>query len=287
MNKTFLFLLLAGNVAFSAYGQYALPTTVTHKSTSRSITTLDYSLNAVLWQQRSGEYRALCYQAFALAKLQLAETLRQNPKPTKSLAIITDIDESILDNSPQQAQDLLNHTTYSEKSWKAWTAQARAKPLPGAVEFFQYAVQNGVQVFYISNRSQDELPATIQNMLTAGFPQADTRHVIMKGETADKEPRRQAVGQTHEIVMLVGDNLNDFDRMFYKQDADQRCRLVADQHEQFGTRFIILPNAIYGDWESALWNGQVLTPAEADNRKHNALQGYTPSLTADEPTSHK
>lgn len=263
------------------------PPVITHKSTSRSITTLDYSLNAVLWQQHSGEYRALCYQAFALAKLQLAETLRNNPTPAKPLAIITDIDESILDNSPQQAQDLLNHTTYTEKSWKAWTAKASAKPLPGAVDFFQYAAQNGVQIFYISNRSQDEQTATIQNMQTAGFPQTDIQHVIMKAESSDKEPRRQAVAETHQIVMLVGDNLNDFDRMFYQQDADRRCQLVADQHERFGTTFIILPNALYGDWESALWNGQKLTPAEADARKHSALQGYSTDLTTYEPASLK
>ncbi|GAB2596034.1 5'-nucleotidase, lipoprotein e(P4) family [Spirosoma areae] len=257
----------------SACSQRAIPT-VTHKSTSRSITTLDYSLNAVLWQQQSGEYRALCYQAFALAKRQLQDTLRQSPATDKPLAIVTDIDESILDNSPQQAQDLLNHTTYTEKSWKAWTAKASAKPLPGAVAFFQFAAQNGVQIFYISNRSQDELDATIRNMQTAGFPQADARHVVIKMESSDKEPRRQTVAQTHRIVMLVGDNLNDFDKLFYQQNADKRCQLVADNQALFGTKFIILPNAIYGDWESALWRGQTITPTEADNLKHKALQGY-------------
>lgn len=251
---------------------------ITHKSTSRSITTLDYSLNAILWQQHSGEYRALCYQAFTLAKMQISEAIRQNSGVGKPLAIVTDIDESILDNSPQQAQDLLDHTTYTEKSWKNWTAKASAKALPGAVSFFQYAAQNGVHIFYVSNRSQDELSATIQNMQTAGFPQADAQHVLMKAESSDKEPRRLAIAQSHQIVMLVGDNLNDFDRMFYKQNADRRSQLVADHQMLFGTKFIILPNAIYGDWESALWAGQSVTPKEADDLKHKALQGYRSRL---------
>jgi 5'-nucleotidase (lipoprotein e(P4) family) len=254
--------------------------TITHKSRSRSITTLDYSLNAILWQQHSGEYRALCYQAFALAKMQLSEAVRQNSEAGKPLAIVTDIDESILDNSPQQAQDLLDHTTYTEKSWKNWTAKGSAKALPGAVPFFQYAAQNGVQIFYISNRSQDELGATIQNMQTAGFPLADAQHVLMKAESSDKEPRRLTIAQTHQIVMLVGDNLNDFDRMFYKQNADRRSQLVADHQTLFGTKFIILPNAIYGDWESALWAGQSVTPKEADDLKHKALQGYRGRLNS-------
>ncbi|MFD2574349.1 5'-nucleotidase, lipoprotein e(P4) family [Spirosoma soli] len=260
---------------------------ITHKSTSRSITTLDYSLNAVLWQQQSGEYRALCYQAFALAKLQLADALRQHPKSAKPLAIVTDIDETILDNSPQQAQDILDHTTYTEKSWKAWTAKASAKTLPGAVAFFQYAAQQGVQIFYISNRSQDELAATIQNMKTAGFPQADDKHVLMKGESSDKEPRRQSVAQTHDIVMLVGDNLNDFDSMFHKQRADKRRDLVDANQSLFGTKFVVLPNAIYGDWESALWAGQTLTPAEADALKHKALEGYKSDLATLESNNPK
>ena len=272
MKKQFLTYLGAAMLLW-ACSQQIMPA-VTHKSTSRSITTLDYSLNAVLWQQHAGEYRALCYQAFTLAALQLREAIQQQPRDGKPLAIVTDIDESILDNSPQQAQDLLDHTTYTEKSWKAWTAKAQAKALPGAVDFFRFSAQQGVQVFYISNRSQDELGATIENMKTAGFPLADAKHVIMKTETSDKEPRRLAVAETHRIVMLVGDNLNDFDRMFYKQNAGQRCQLVADHQALFGTKFIVLPNAIYGDWESALWNGSSITPKEADALKHKALQGF-------------
>ncbi|GAB3936371.1 5'-nucleotidase, lipoprotein e(P4) family [Larkinella terrae] len=249
-------------------------TKVFHQSTSRSITSLDYSLNSVLWQQRSGEYRALCYQAFALAKMQLQEMIRQKPVSSKPLAIITDIDESVLDNSPQQAHDLLNHQLYTPESWKAWTALARAKALPGAVEFFQFANQNGVQIFYISNRNADELEATIQNLKQTGFPQADAQHVIMKGSSSDKEPRRLAVAEKHQVAMLIGDNLNDFDKRFYQQDATQRSALVDAHHQDFGTRFIVLPNAIYGDWESAIWNARPVSPKVADKLKHEALESY-------------
>src|SRR5215831_18929099 len=93
------------------------PPVATHNSSSRSITSLEYSLNAVLWQQHSGEYKALCYQAFSLAKTKLTEKISAHAKDELPLAIITDIDESILDNSPQQAGDILHHTTYTEKKW--------------------------------------------------------------------------------------------------------------------------------------------------------------------------
>src|SRR3954466_4164107 len=107
-----VFALLIINAFQFSEAQNNIPVTVTHTSSSRSITTLDYSLNSVLWQQRSGEYKALCYQAFSLAKLRLNEKIALHKKDEASLAIITDIDETVLDNSPQQAHDLLRHTTY-------------------------------------------------------------------------------------------------------------------------------------------------------------------------------
>ena len=247
---------------------------VTHNSTSRSITTLDYSLNAVLWQQRSGEYKALCYQAFALAKIKLNEKIALHKKDEMPLAIVTDIDESVLDNSPQQASDILHHRTYTEENWKDWTSKAVAGALPGAVAFFQYADKMGVQCFFVSNRRPEERAATIKNLAEAGFPQADTVHVMMKDTTADKEYRRLKIKAHYNIALLIGDNLNDFDKMFYQQPSYTRCNLVRDNSDLFGDVFIILPNAMYGDWESALWNGKKITPEEADKLKHEALYEY-------------
>ncbi|MGC4103994.1 5'-nucleotidase, lipoprotein e(P4) family [Ferruginibacter sp.] len=250
------------------------PATVTHNSSSRSITTLDYSLNAVLWQQRSGEYKALCYQAFALAKIKLMEKIALHKKDGMQLAIVTDIDESILDNSPQQAADILHNRTYTEANWKDWTSKADAAALPGAVAFFQYADKMGIQCFYVSNRRPEERAATIKNLIQEGFPQADTVHVMMKDSTSDKEYRRLAIKEKYNIALLLGDNLNDFDKMFYQQPSFTRCDLVRDNNELFGDIFILLPNPMYGDWESAIWSGKKVTPAEADKLKHEALYEY-------------
>jgi 5'-nucleotidase (lipoprotein e(P4) family) len=252
----------------------AIPATVTHNSTSRSITSLDYSLNAVLWQQHSGEYRALCYQAFAIAKIRLMEKITAHKKDDAPLAIITDIDETVLDNSPQQAADILHHTTYTEKSWKDWTSLAEAGALPGAIAFFQWADKMGVQCFYVSNRRPEEKAVSIKNLKEAGFPQADSLHVQMKDTSSDKEPRRAIIRSKYSVALLLGDNLNDFDPMFYQQPFYTRCNLVRDNADLFGDLFIILPNAIYGDWESALWDYKKLTPAEADKQKREALTTY-------------
>ena len=247
---------------------------ITHNSSSRSITSLDYSLNAVLWQQRSGEYRALCYQAFAIAKMKLTEKMALHRKDEMPLAIVTDIDETVLDNSPQQASDILHHRTYTEANWKDWTSRAEAAALPGAVAFFQYADKMGIQCFYVSNRRPEERSATIKNLIIAGFPQADSVHVLLKDTSSDKEYRRLQIKQHYNIALLVGDNLNDFDKMFYQQPSYTRCNLVRDNSDLFGDVFIILPNAMYGDWESAIWNGKKISSQESDKAKHEALYEY-------------
>ena len=247
---------------------------ITHNSSSRSITSLDYSLNAVLWQQRSGEYRALCYQAFAIAKIKLTEKIALHRKDERPLAVITDIDETVLDNSPQQASDILHHRTYTEANWKDWTSRAEAGALPGAAAFFQYVDKMGIQCFYISNRRPEERTSTIKNLLAAGFPQADSVHVLLKDTSSDKESRRLQIKQHFNIGLLLGDNLNDFDKMFYQQPSYTRCNLVRDNNDLFGDVFIILPNAMYGDWESAIWNGKKISSQESDKAKHEALYEY-------------
>ena len=249
-------------------------TTTGANISSRSVTASDYSLNAVLWEQRSGEYRALCYQAFSLAKMKLKEKISMHSRDKKQLAIITDIDETILDNSPQQASNILHNITYSEKSWKEWTSRAIANALPGAVAFFQYADKMGIQIFYITNRKNEERDATVRNLIKAGFPQADTAHVMTKDSTSDKEYRRLKIKADYTIALLLGDNLNDLDKMFYQQPADTRCNLVKDNSDLFGDVFIVLPNPMYGDWESAIWNGKRVAPEEADKLKREALIVY-------------
>src|SRR3954466_10949424 len=56
---------------------------------------------ALLYQQRAAEYRALCFQAYNLAKLRLDVAIKVHGK--KPLAVVTDIDETVLDNSPYDA----------------------------------------------------------------------------------------------------------------------------------------------------------------------------------------
>ena len=232
-----------------------------------------YNMSGTLWQQQSGEYKALCYQAFNLARLRLQEILMTN-RDSMPMAVITDVDETILDNIPSAAKDILNGRTYTDSIWKVWVNLANAKAMPGSVEFFNYAAQHGVQCFYITNRKEDQKVATMRNLQQQGFPQVDSMHVMMKGPNNDKEQRRVEVAKKYNVVLLLGDNLNDFDDIFFEKFVTERNTTVDKVQSLFGSKYIVLPNATYGDWEGALWQGQKPTTEEKDKIKWSWLIGY-------------
>jgi 5'-nucleotidase (lipoprotein e(P4) family) len=235
--------------------------------------TANGKLLASLFQQRAAEYRALCYQAFNIARVRLDEAfLKPQSKP---LAIITDIDETVLDNSPYDVKQSLVGKDYEQSSWEQWTALAKADTIPGAVSFLKYASSKGVRIFYLTNRAETERKGTLANLVQAGFPDAVSEQLILKSAVSSKEPRRQAIAEKYEIVMLMGDNLGDFSSLFDKKSPEERLQNTTLSAAEFGKRFIVLPNPVYGDWELSLYKyNYQLTPAQKDSVIRNVLKSY-------------
>ncbi|QAA83074.1 5'-nucleotidase, lipoprotein e(P4) family [Aequorivita sp. H23M31] len=236
----------------------------------------EYSIAAVLWQQHSGEYRALAYQAFNLAKMQLDNLLGNKDTFKKPLAIITDIDETILDNSPYSGKQIELKEDYIPERWTEWVDLKKAKPIPGAVEFFNYAKSKGVEVIYISNRTDDQEEATLENLRNVGFPNADSAHILLEKDTSKKGGRRAKVEERYEVIMLIGDNLTDFSSIFENRSTEERNRSVDSLKAAFGHRYIILPNAIYGDWETKgiLEGKKDWTTFQKDSIRHKKVISY-------------
>lgn len=227
----------------------------------------------VLWHQHAAEYRALCYQAFNLAEMRLvAIKVKKHKRP---LAIITDIDETALDNSYSEAQGIKTNAEYNPANWKNWTNKAAATPLPGAVAFFQKAKQMGFHVFYISNRDTSEVNSTLKNLQAYQFPDATADHLLFLSNESSKEARRQKIAEQYDIVMLLGDNLNDFAKVFEKKSIADRFAATDAVQAEWGKKFIVLPNAIYGEWEGALIQyKRGLTNAQKDSAYKAQLKGY-------------
>ena len=226
-------------------------------------------LIATMFHQHSAEMRALTYQAYNLAEYQLNEAVKNTDNPQK-LAIVLDLDETVLDNSPHTGQSIIDKFSYPT-GWNEWCNLGEATALPGSVYFLNRAVNAGVQVFYISNREDQHREATKQNFVKLGIPLQSEEHLLLKTNTSGKEDRRSKVSENYEIFLLIGDNLSDFSALYDKKSVERREAVTDSLKQEFGSRYIILPNAMYGDWLSALYNHD-FTKTEADKSEiYNSL----------------
>ena len=226
-----------------------------------------------LYQQRAAEYKALCLQAFNIATLQLnANTLTAPGLPK---AIVTDIDETILDNSPYAVHRALMGKEYDSASWHEWSLRMEADTVPGAPAFLNYAASKGVEIFYITNRFEVDRESTMKNLKKFNFPNVDEAHMLMRTTTSEKGQRRQMVASKFDVIMLLGDNLADFSDLFDKKTMEERNANVDNSAAAFGKRFIVLPNPDYGDWEGALLKyNRKLTLPQKDSVYRSWLKGY-------------
>ena len=242
----------------------------------------DHMMNATIWYQRAPEARALYHQAFNIARAQLPALIAQGDNRPK--AVIVDVDETILNNSPFEAQEILEGRDYSEEFWRDWTQQARAQATPGAVEFSRFCEAQGVEVFYITSRTEAEQADTLRNLQAQGFAFARAENLLVREETSSKKERRDKVAKRFEILMLLGDSLSDFADVFEARGDDWGAELVERYRHEFGKRFIILPNPMYGEWEYSLYGSHNRSDAEKSAARRNALQGFRPvSETAPAP----
>ena len=218
-----------------------------------------------LYQQHAAEYKALCFQAYYLARIRLDERIRESSgKPT---AIITDIDETVLDNSPYFARLAKDGKVYSDSSWVEWTAEMRCDTVPGAVHFLSYAAGKGVTIFYVSNRFQQELVPTVRNLEKWKLPDADEEHVLLLNTgNSSKESRRLSIEKDYEVVLYLGDNLGDFSYCFDHLKDKERSERTQEQSCLFGRKFIVLPNYMYGEWEDVLYRDKSASSIDTRNK---------------------
>ena len=242
-------------------------------------------LNAVLWMQRSVEYKASALTAFALARIRLDQALadpnwtgapKEQAGAYQSLptAVILDIDETILDNSGYQAWMALKGTTFAPKTWNAYVNTVTSLPIPGALEFAQYADSKGVKVFYVTNRTTEEEPATRKNLEKFGFPMGGTADtMLMTGKLPDwgsaKGTRRAHVARSYRVLLNVGDNFGDFVDEYHGSEAE-RLKVLEQHKDRWGREWIMIANPSYGSFESAPFGHDFKLP---DGEKRRLKRG--------------
>ena len=238
------------------------------------------NLNAVAWTQTAVEHDLVYREVFRHAQEQLLRALkdrrwdalprgeRDNDVRRLKPAVIVDIDETMLDNSPYQARLVRDGTSFDEFTWSQWCKERKARALPGALEFARFAEAPGATVFYLSNRAQDLDVATLDNLRGEGFPIGGGEPVFLGLGTvvegceqvgSEKGCRRRLVGRTHRVLLQVGDQLGDFVDVLANTPAGRR-EAAAGYADWIGERWFALPNPTYGSWEPALFNNEWRQP---------------------------
>ena len=244
IKKTFFALLmLTAFLAVSSCGN-------THSKESAEKSREYNILMATFYNYYAAEYKALAYQAFNIGKERL-QKIRENDPENKKLAVVVDVDETILNNTPYEARMMLENKGYSSETWTEWCNLAVAEPVPGAVEFLKYADSLGFHIFYITNRKKKFVEeGTLANVKKMGFPQTSSEHFLLREGSRSKTERRHKVLENYEIVLLAGDNLGDL----YDDSENffEREQLMLSHKDDFGKKFLVLPNAIYGTWVSSM-----------------------------------
>lgn len=243
------------------------------------------NLNAVLWVQRAAEYDAVTQTVYRAAADQLDAALKQpnwdalvpgergNAATGLPPAVVMDVDETVLDNSPYQARLVHDGGIYDEATWDLWVAEKKARAVPGVVDFAKAAAAKGVTILYISNRAVHLKDATIANLKAEGLPVKDDSVFLGLGtfvegceqNGSEKLCRRKLAGQKYRVLMQFGDQLGDFAEIVSNTPKD-RDALYQEYADWFGERWYMLPNPTYGSWEPAVFNNAWEQPA-ADRRK--------------------
>ena len=280
---------LALLAACSAAPSRAPSTPLATASPAPATTPADDNLNAVAWSQTAIEHDLIYLQTYRDAEARLLPALADKqwdalPKddrlaPVKGLkpAVVLDIDETVLDNSPYQARLIKSGGEFNEADWAAWCKEERARALPGVVEFTQFAASHGVAVIYISNRAKDLDQATLSNLRKAGLPVSGPEAFLGLGTFVEdceqvgteKGCRRQLVSRKYRVLMQFGDQIGDFATVL-ANNAEGRQKAMTPYMDWVGTRWFVLPNPTYGAWEPALFNNDWSAPR--DERRRQKIQ---------------
>lgn len=209
--------------------------------------------SAIAWT-KSAEGKIALWETFSLATSQLSIVHSQSREISfKPQAVVMDLDETVLDNSDFQLSLAMSGTLFSEDKFNHWTLSRKASSIPGAVEFIRQAMERGLTVFFVTNRSSMVKSATKDNLQTIGVNlPTDIDTVLCVGDrpewSKNKKVRWDYIETKYKIIMYVGDSVYDF-----PIDGNSNPKNLAAEnqtYEHWGHDWILLPNPMYGGWET-------------------------------------
>jgi len=241
---------------------------------------------AVIWYQRSPEMYASYIQGYNIAKRSLENNLAHKKYKQKKNAVVLDLDETVLDNSPYEAWLYDNNKIFESATWNNWVQDEDAELVPGVADFLRYANTSGCEIFYVSNRNKHtQTEATLNNLRKFDLPCSDTFHLLLKDTTitgdSGKERRRRLIEDEYnfEILLLCGDQVADYDKAFdaVRGLSESQVKDSLNKYSDFfGSRFVIMPNPMYSDWlnKNIIGNGTVTDCNVSDSLRKIKLKRW-------------
>lgn len=248
-------------------------------------------LLAVLWNQRAVEYKGNALTVYALGKIRLDQALadkswtaapveQQGDYASLPPAVVLDIDETVLDNSPYEVWMMKTNQSFSTKTWNQFCAARISKAIPGALEFTQHADAKGVKVFYVSNRDAVTEKDTRENMAPLGFPMGgNVDTFLMQNERPDwgnrKGTRRAFIARNYRILLNFGDNLGDFDDRYRSGEAE-REKVFEEDKAHWGHDWLVVANPTYGSFDTAPYGHDFKKSRETQRKaKWDVLESWS------------
>ena len=164
----------------------------------------------------SKEYRETFAAACDEARLAIEQALTKSKSAggRQNLAIVSDLDETLLDNRP--FFDTCADKNEAQISWDAfedWQKKSIADPLKPTRELLAYARSKGLAVFFVTGRMEHLRRATIQNLITHGIAY-DGLYMRADGDeqsavTMKSAYRKQIEAMGFHVVANIGDQYSD------------------------------------------------------------------------------
>jgi len=203
---------------------------------------------AVHWMRNSAEFQAIILQTYSLAGQELRKSVEGKAPGTWAVAL--DADETLISNMDYEKELVKLGQESTDELWMTWVAKQAAEPLPGALGFLDLVQELGGHIAVVTNRKERDCPDTRANLEAFDIP-FDV--LLCRSDDREKEPRWEKIENgtateeipAVEIVMWLGDNINDF------PDMTQETRFSSPEaFDDYGTRFFVFPNPSYGSWQA-------------------------------------
>jgi acid phosphatase len=153
---------------------------------------------------------------------------------------------------------------YTKKRWEQWERDNAEEVglVPGAGPFIAELEKLKVVIVYVSNRLENLKDSTIRALAhnginTQGLQEGLQSRLLLSNGVSSKQSRIKQAEENFHVLAYLGDNLNDFPgEAEQAQDIAQRLatrrQKVEGAEQLWGTRWFMIPNPVYGNWDQIL-----------------------------------